>query len=173
MTAHSEKEYSLSRYSLRIFCIFLHYLSTSYMSTSNHVVQFRTFKFPQILVVWTVSFDQNILIIFSLSSCSNRLIAQFFSSHPHEYDEVKHFLTSLPEISFSILQKEQLFHAFVSRLFLRVGVRWRARVRAGPVVLQKKKKEKERKGRKKRKKEERKITLMLPSQKKKPGNYLF
>ena len=38
MTAHSEKEYSLSRYSLRIFCIFLHYLSTSYMSTSNHVV---------------------------------------------------------------------------------------------------------------------------------------
>ena len=78
MTAHSEKEYSLSRYSLRIFCIFLHYLSTSYMSTSNHVVQFRTFKFPQILVVWTVSFDQNILIIFSLSSCSNRLIAQLF-----------------------------------------------------------------------------------------------
>ena len=63
----------------------------------------------------------------------------FFSSHPHEYDEVKHFLTSLPEISFSTLQKEQLFHAFVSRLFLRVGVRWRARVRAGPVVLKKEK----------------------------------
>ena len=68
--------------------------------------------------------------------------SNFFSSHPHEYDEVKHFLTSLPEISFSILQKEQLFHAFVSRLFLRVGVRWRARVRAGPVVLKKKRKEK-------------------------------
>ena len=66
--------------------------------------------------------------------------SSIFSSHPHEYDEVKHFLTSLPEISFSILQKEQLFHAFVSRLFLRVGVRWRARVRAGPVVLKKKKK---------------------------------
>ena len=148
MTAHSEKEYSLSRYSLRLFCIFLHYLSTSYMSTSNHVVQFRTFKFPQILVVWTVSFDQNILIIFSLSSCSNRLIAQLcFSSHPHEYDEVKHFLTSLSEISFSTLQKEQLFHAFVSRLFLRVGVRWRARVRAGPVVLQKKEKRKKKKKR--------------------------
>ena len=40
--------------------------------------------------------------------------------------------------SFSTSQKEQLFHAFVSRLFLRVGVRWRARVRAGPVVLKKK-----------------------------------
>ena len=69
----------------------------------------------------------------------------FFSSHPHEYDEVKHFLPSLPEISFSTLQKEQLFHAFVSRLFLRVGVRWRARVRAGPVVLQKKEEEKRKK----------------------------
>ena len=77
--------------------------------------------------------------------------SNFFSSHPHEYDEVKHFLTSLPEISFSTLQKEQLFHAFVSRLFLRVGVRWRARVRAGPGVLKKKKKEKER-GKKKEKK---------------------
>ena len=39
---------------------------------------------------------------------------------------------------FQLRKKEQLFHAFVSRLFLRVGVRWRARVRAGPVVLQKK-----------------------------------
>ena len=39
---------------------------------------------------------------------------------------------------FSTSQKEQLFHAFVSRLFLRVGVRWRARIRAGPVVLKKK-----------------------------------
>ena len=56
----------------------------------------------------------------------------------------------LPEISFSTLQKEQLFHAFVSRLFLRVGVRWRARVRAGPVVLQKKKEKKEKKGEKKK-----------------------
>ena len=54
---HTQKKNSLSRYSSRIFCIFLHYLSTSYMSTSNHVVSFRTFKFPQILVVWTVSFD--------------------------------------------------------------------------------------------------------------------
>ena len=79
----------------------------------------------------------------------------FFSSHPHEYDEVKHFLTSLPEISFSILQKEQLFHAFVSRLFLRVGVRWRARVRAGPVVLQKKRK-KGKRGEKKEKEKEKK-----------------
>ena len=52
------------------------------------------------------------------------------------------------DISFSILQKEQLFHAFVSRLFLRVGVRWRARVRAGPVVLKKKRKEKKRRKKK-------------------------
>ena len=53
--------------------------------------------------------------------------------------EVSSFF-SLPEMSFSTLQKEQLFHAFVSRLFLRVGVRWRARVRAGPVVLEKEEK---------------------------------
>ena len=31
--------------------------------------------------------------------------SSIFSSHPHEYDEVKHFLPSLLEISFSTLQK--------------------------------------------------------------------
>ena len=51
-----------------------------------------------------------------------------------------HFFSFSAFFSFSTSQKEQLFHAFVSRLFLRVGVRWRARVRAGPVVLKKKEK---------------------------------
>ena len=52
----------------------------------------------------------------------------------------------LLKLLFQLGIREQLFHASVSRLFLRVGVRWRARVRAGPVVLKKKgKNEKEKK----------------------------
>ena len=82
--------------------------------------------------------------------------SNFFSSHPHEYDEVKHFLTSLTGcyFFFQLHKKEQLFHAFVSRLFHRVGVRWRARVRAGPVVLKKKGKGKKKEKKEKRKEEE-------------------
>ena len=70
----------------------------------------------------------------------------FLYRKPHCLSEkttlTQHFFSFSAPFSFSTSQKEQLFHAFVSRLFLRVGVRWRARVRAGPVVLKKEKRKK-------------------------------